>query len=207
MVLTHRHHDGDASYDASVRDAASSGVRPDHAADHRYRRRGLHHRDRRQDHRDDQRNRHRDHRDDRQNRHRDHRDDQHLHRVHPGDRRTQDAHHRGRTGADYRDHDRVRRVTDAPWACRHREAAEWDDPSATTECHHPEAAGSVDQWETWDDQEADRPDEEELARGAEQPRLRERQEPRGGPAAARPVVAACQPGEPERPSLHRARWK
>jgi hypothetical protein len=144
MVLAHRHHDVDANYDAWVHDAASSGVRPDRAADHRYRHRGLRHRDRRRDRPDDQRNHRRDHPDGRQNRHRDHRGDQHLHRDHRDDRRMQDAHHRARTGADYRDHDRVRRVPDAPWACRHRGAAEWDDRWATTECHHPEAAGSVD---------------------------------------------------------------
>jgi hypothetical protein len=144
MVLAHRHHDVDANYDAWVHDAASSGVRPDRAADHRYRHRGLRHRDRHRDRPDDQRNHRRDHPDGRQNRHRDHRGDQHLHRDHRDDRRMQDAHHRARTGADYRDHDRVRRVPDAPWACRHRGAAEWDDRWATTECHHPEAAGSVD---------------------------------------------------------------
>jgi hypothetical protein len=206
MERARLHHDVDASFDAWVHDAASSGVRPVRAADHRYRHRELRHRDRHQGHRDDRRNRRRDHPDDRRNRHRDRRDDQHLHRAHRDDRRTQDAHHRGRTGADYRDHDRGQPEPDAPWACRHQGAEEWDDPWATTEFHHLEAAGSVDRWETWDDQAADQPDVEELVRG-EQPRLRGPREPEGGPAADQPVVAACQPGEPERPSLHRDRWR
>ena len=209
MALTHPHHDADASCAAWVHDAASSGVRPDRAADHRYRRLALRHRDRHLGHRDDQRSRRQDHPGDRQNRRRDHRDDQHLHlhRDHRDDRRTRDARHRGPTDGGCQDHDRVRRVPDEPWACRHREVAEWDDPWATTECHHPEAAGSVDRWATWGDQGADQPDEEERVRAAGQPILRGRQGPRGGPAADQRVVAACQPGERERPSLHRDRWR
>lgn len=207
MVRAHLHRDVDANYDAWVHDAASSGDRPDRAADHRYRRLALRHRDRHLGHRDDRQNHHRDRPGVRQNHHRDHRVDQHLHRDHQDDRRTQDAHHQGPTDGGYQDHDRVRRVPDEPWACRHREVAEWDDPWATTECHHPEAAGSVDRWETWGDQEADQPDEEERVRAVGQPILRGRQGPRGGPAADQRVVAACQPGERERRSLHRDRWR
>jgi hypothetical protein len=203
MVLTHRHHDGDASYDASARDAASSGVRPDHAADRRYRHRGLPHQDRHLGHRDDQRNHRRDHPDDRQS-HRDHRDDQHLHRAHRDDRRTRDELHQGRRGAGYLVRDRGQRAQGAPSACHHRAAVEWGDPSGTAERHHQAVVEWGDPWAKWDGQEAAQRDEPARGHGEAGQRPREPQAQRRAPGAYRPDAVAHRPDEPQPLSPRRA---
>lgn len=207
MERVRLHHDVGASYDAWVHDAASSGDRQDRAADHRYRHRELRHRDHRQGHPDGQQSHRLGHRDDRQSRHQDHRDDQHLRRGHRDDRQTRDEPRQGRMGAGYQAHDRDQRERDGPWACHHREAAEWGDPSETAECHHREAAGSGDLWAKWGGQAADPTDGPEPGHEAAGWHPRGPQAQRRAPEAYRRDAVAYRRDGPEQRFLRRVRWR